>query len=113
MQTAVYQSLGLSSTSYAKSSIKITVLSSPSHKASIKSQEASAAGVAAAAVRSAGRSAIFRAAIAEQPVGSLPSYLGFLLIASPALLIPAQPFGAGLTAQVCDDSGNVANAIGA
>lgn len=109
MQTAVYNSLSLPS-SYPKSSITVTLTSNSLRMAGTAEQLAAASSTAA--VRPTGKMAIFTAEIADQPIGSLPSDVGFLLIASPALLAPGKPFGAGMAAQACDASGNVANPIG-
>jgi hypothetical protein len=111
MRTAVLGSLSLGSTSYPETSITVSVLPLPPKLASAASAVSESAP---AAVRPTlfGR-AIFKAKIADQPEGSLPPNLGFLLLASPALLIPGQPFGPGLTTQACDENGNVLNLIGA
>jgi hypothetical protein len=108
MRTAVFGSLRLGSTSYPEISITVSLLPLPAKLAS-----AAAANAAPAAVQPTvfGR-AIFKAKIADQPEGSLPPNVGFPLIASPALLVPGQPFGPGLTAQACDEDGNVINPIG-
>jgi hypothetical protein len=109
MQAAVFASLGLSA-AYPLSSIQVSVLRPPAF-AQTASYAGPAASTAAAQPAARGR-AIYKAAIADQPVGSLPPNIGFLLIASPALLVPAVPFGPGLTAQACDENGNILNPIG-
>jgi hypothetical protein len=108
MQAAVYTSLGLIS-AYPLTIIKVTLLRGTARAAGLGNTSSIAAAAAQPAAR--GR-AIFKAAIADQPVGQLPPNIGFLLIASPVLLIPAQPFGPGLTAKACDENGNILNPIG-
>lgn len=116
MQAAVYGSLGLTP-AYPLSSIQVNLLKTlGTARAAAQpagTLDSSIAAAAAAAVQPAtGRRAIFKAAIADQPKGQLPPNIGFLLIASPALLVPTLPFGPGLTAQACDEDGNILNPIG-
>ncbi|WIA29795.1 hypothetical protein OEZ86_012268 [Tetradesmus obliquus] len=115
MQAAVYGSLGLTP-AYPLSSIQVNLLKTlGTARAAAQpagTLDSSIAAAAAAAVQPATeRRAIFKAAIADQPKGQLPPNIGFLLIASPALLVPTLPFGPGLTAQACDEDGNILNPI--
>jgi hypothetical protein len=107
MRNAVHQSLALDSTPYPRSSITVTLIGSSTRLTGPEGVTA-----APAAVHPTGNGVIYEAAIVDDLVGLLPSDLGFLLTASPALLVPRAPFGAGLTAQACDSSGKVINLIG-
>jgi hypothetical protein len=110
IRTAVFASLNLGATSYPESSITVAVINLP---AKLAAAAAAASDAAPSAVQpTAFGRAIFKVKIADKPEGSLPSNIGFLLIASPALLVPGQPFGPGITAQACDENGNVINPIG-
>jgi hypothetical protein len=112
MEAAVFQSLGVTSGTYPKSSIKVKYLGSVSRSATSSSAQLTdlESSATPAAVQPTVRGVIYRAEIAEPP-GS-PSNLPWRLIASPVSIIPGQPFGNGITAQACDDNGYVANPIG-
>jgi hypothetical protein len=53
-----------------------------------------------------------RSGVADLPQGSLPASFGFQTLPSLVFLRPGTPFGPGITAQACDESGNVLNPIG-
>ncbi|WIA41057.1 hypothetical protein OEZ86_004693 [Tetradesmus obliquus] len=126
LQAAVRASMGLPP-SYPLSSISIAI---PKPLTRIRSAPASAEAAnslpgveapaaAAAATQTATNprlaggvsSAVVRAAVADLPQGSLAASFGFQTLPSPALFSPAEPFGPGLTAQECDENGNVKNPV--
>ncbi|WIA20772.1 hypothetical protein OEZ85_005135 [Tetradesmus obliquus] len=130
LQAAVRASMGLPP-SYPLSSISIAIPRPPTRIISatasaatanflpgvegfLNPTEAAAATDANTKARLAGglSSAVIRAGVADLPQGSLAASFGFQALPSPALFSPAQPFGPGMTAQECDENGNVKNPVG-
>jgi hypothetical protein len=53
-----------------------------------------------------------KSGVADLPQGALPASFGFQTLPSPVLFKPDTPYGPGITAQACDEFGNVINPIG-